>query len=101
MYEEVKGILKKYSEEKDFLITKVTACVLGTLILVDEYEDERYKKSVMERLYTSKGEMIKRFIKSQQITGLNFFLDQRVMDLIGKMDNEDYKKFINFYDKEE
>ena len=44
MYEEVKGILKKYSEEKDFLITKVTACVLGTLILVDEYEDERYKK---------------------------------------------------------
>ena len=101
MYEEVKGILKKYSEEKDFLITKVTACVLGTLILVDEYEDERYKKSVMERLYTSKGEMIKRLIKSQQITGLNFFLDQRVMDLIGKMDNEDYKKFINFYDKEE
>ena len=53
----------------------------------------------MERLYTSKGEMIKRLIKSQQITGLNFFLDQRVMDLIGKMDNEDYKKFINFYDK--
>ena len=45
MYEEVKGILKKYSQEKDFLITKVTACVLGTLILVDEYEDERYKKS--------------------------------------------------------
>ena len=101
MYEEVKGILKKYSQEKDFLITKVTACVLGTLILVDEYEDERYKKSVMERLYTSKGEMIKRLIKSQQITGLNFFLDQEVMNVIGKMDNEDYKKLISFYDGEE
>jgi len=46
MYKEVKEILKKYSKENNiFLTTKVTACVLGTLIVIDEYEDERYKKS--------------------------------------------------------
>ena len=102
MYKEVKEILKKYSKENNiFLTTKVTACVLGTLIVIDEYEDEEYQKSVMERLYISKGEMIKRLIKSQQITGLNFFLDQEVMDIIGKMDSEDYKKLLSFYDSEE
>ncbi len=100
-YKQINNILGKYIINEKNIITKITACILGTLMVISNYEDAEYVKSVMERLKKSKGELIKRFIKSQQITGFNYFIDDEVINLIGRMSNEDYKELLNVFNNEE
>ena len=97
LYEQINDILRKYIINEKNIITKTTACILGTLMVILNYEDSEYVKSVMERLEKSKGELVKRLIKSQQITGLNYFIDDEVMNLIARMSNEDYKELLHVF----
>lgn len=101
LYEQINDILRKYIINEKNIITKTTACILGTLMVILNYEDSEYVKSVMERLEKSKGELVKRLIKSQQITGLNYFIDDEVMNLIARMSNEDYKELLHVFNNEE
>lgn len=100
-YKEINNILGKYIINEKNIITKTTACILGTLIVISNCENNKCAKSIVEELEKSRGELVKSFIKSKQITGINFFINEEVINLLGRMSNEDYKELLHVFSNEE